>query len=107
MTFSGANFLCLLLSGIFLPGCNFVSLPGVGIQCHSSGASDSGHESGNFTATPPYRELASQPDQHNIQKKGMESKASSRLSTLVCLVIDGHIFLESNWSTASKTNRLG
>ena len=54
--------------------CSAILKCRVGIQCHSSGASDSGHESGNFTGTPPYRELASQPDQHNIQKKGMESK---------------------------------
>ena len=57
----------VLISGILFPGtqarCNFVSVTWDGIQCHTSDAPDSGHESGNFTATL-YQELASQPG-HN------------------------------------------
>ena len=40
----------------------------MGIQCHTSGAYDSGNEGGNFTATP-YQELASQPDEYKYKSK--------------------------------------
>ena len=45
----------------------------MGLQCHTSGAYDSGYEGGNFTATP-YQELASQPDEYKYKSKSNQNQ---------------------------------